>query len=100
MAPGANIGDEYAVFEATHGSAPDIAGQNKANPLGMILSGVMMLRYLKEFDAANRLEHAIEGVIEEGTDVTADMKVDRKDPTAVGTREEADAIIRHLQAPV
>jgi isocitrate dehydrogenase (NAD+) len=98
MAPGANIGDEYAVFEATHGSAPDIAGQNKANPLGMILSGVMMLRYLKEFDAANRLEHAIEAVIEEGTEVTADMKADRKDPTAVGTSQEADAIIRHLQA--
>jgi isocitrate dehydrogenase (NAD+) len=98
MAPGANIGDEYAVFEATHGSAPDIAGQNKANPLGMILSGVMMLRHLKEFEAAKRLETAIEAVIEEGKEVTADMKADRKDLTAVGTRQAADAIIRKLQA--
>jgi isocitrate dehydrogenase (NAD+) len=99
MAPGANIGDEYAVFEATHGSAPDIAGQNKANPLGMILSGVMLLRHLKEFAAAERLETAIEAVIEEGKEVTADMKADRKDLSAVGTRQAADAIIRKLQAP-
>ncbi|HEX2914443.1 MAG TPA: isocitrate/isopropylmalate dehydrogenase family protein [Chloroflexia bacterium] len=97
MAPGANIGDEYAVFEATHGSAPDIAGQNKANPLGMILSGVMMLRYLKEFEAANRLEDAIARVIEEGKNVTADMKPDRRDPTAVGTTQVADAIIQKMQ---
>ncbi len=98
MAPGGNIGDNIAVFEPTHGSAPKYAGQNKINPLGMILSGVMMLRYLKEFEAADRLDKAIAELIEEGTDVTYDMKPDRNDPTAVGTKEEADAIIRKLQA--
>lgn len=97
MAPGGNIGDGIAVFEPTHGSAPKYAGLNKVNPLGMILSGVMMLRYLNEFDAANRLEKAIEAIIEEGKDVTYDMKQDRNDPTAVGTKEVGDAIVRRLQ---
>ena len=97
MAPGGNIGDNIAVFEPTHGSAPKYAGQNKINPLGMILSGMMMLRYLKEFEAADRLEQAIETVITEGKYVTYDMKKERNDPTAVGTKEEADAIIRELQ---
>jgi isocitrate dehydrogenase (NAD+) len=98
MAPGANIGDGVAVFEPTHGSAPQIAGKNIANPLGMILSGLMMLRYLKEFEAAERLEKAISLVIEEGKTVTIDMKLDRNDPTAVGTQEEADEIIRVMQS--
>ena len=98
MAPGGNIGDGIAVFEPTHGSAPKYAGQNKVNPLGMILSGMMMLRYLNEFDAADRLEKAIQDLIIEGKDVTYDMKLDRNDPTSVGTAEEADAIIRKLQA--
>lgn len=97
MAPGGNIGADMAVFEPTHGSAPKHAGKNRINPLGMILSGVMMLRYLKEFEAADRLEKAIEAVIEEGKDVTYDMKPDRNDPTAVGTKEEADAIIARMQ---
>jgi isocitrate dehydrogenase (NAD+) len=98
MAPGGNIGDGIAVFEPTHGSAPKYAGQNKVNPLGMILSGVMMLRYLNEFDAANRLEKAIESVIAEGKHVTYDMKQDRNDPTAVGTKEHADALIARIQS--
>ncbi len=98
MAPGGNIGDNIAVFEPTHGSAPKYANQNKVNPLGMILSGMLMLRYLNEFEAADRLEKAIEAVITEGKDVTYDMKLERNDPTAVGTKEEADAIIRKLQA--
>lgn len=97
MAPGGNIGEGIAVFEPTHGSAPKYAGQNKVNPLGMILSGVMMLRYLGETDAANRLEQAIEEVIVEGKAVTYDMKQDRNDPTAVGTKEHADALIAKLQ---
>ncbi len=97
MAPGGNIGDGIALFEPTHGSAPKYAGQNKINPLGMILSGVMMLRYLKEFEAADRLENAIQAVIEEGKNVTYDMKQDRNDPTAVGTAEEADAIIQAMK---
>ncbi|MGB2939547.1 MAG: isocitrate/isopropylmalate dehydrogenase family protein, partial [Candidatus Dormiibacterota bacterium] len=80
LAPGANVGDEIAVFEATHGSAPKYAGQNKMNPMAMLLSGVMMLRYLKELDAAQRLEDAIASIIAEGKDVTYDMKADRNDP--------------------
>jgi isocitrate dehydrogenase (NAD+) len=98
LAPGANVGDEIAVFEATHGSAPKYAGQNKMNPMAMLLSGVMMLRYLKEVDAAQRLEEAIAGIIAEGKDVTYDMKADRNDPTSVGTSEVADAIIGRLKA--
>src|SRR5258707_2218975 len=91
LAPGANVGDDIAVFEATHGSAPKYAGQNKINPMAMLLSGVMMLRYLKEPDAADRLESAIAAIVAEGKDVTYDMKADRNDPTAVGTSEVADA---------
>ena len=59
LAPGANIGDDYAVFEATHGSAPKYKGQNKVNPTALMLSGVMMLRHLEEREAADRLETAI-----------------------------------------
>jgi len=97
MAPGGNIGEGIALFEPTHGSAPRYKGLNKLNPIAMILSGVMMLRYLKEFDTAERLDKAIADVIEEGKDVTYDMKLDHNDPTAVGTAEAADAIIRKLQ---
>jgi len=92
VAPGANIGPEGAVFEATHGSAPKYKGQNKVNPTALILSGMLMLRYLKETAAADRLERAVARVIAEGKDVTYDMKADRNDPTAVGTQEMAQAI--------
>jgi isocitrate dehydrogenase (NAD+) len=98
VAPGGNIGDEAAVFEPTHGSAPKYAGQNKVNPMAMMLSGVLMLDYLEETDAADRLEAAISSVIEEGKSVTYDMKPSRDDPTAVGTSEVADAIIEKLGA--
>ena len=97
VAPGANIGLDTAIFEATHGSAPKYAGQNKVNPTAVILSGMLMLRHLKEFDAADRLEKAVAAVIAEGRDVTYDMKADRRDPTAVGTREMAAAICRKLE---
>ena len=97
MAPGGNIGDEYAVFEATHGSAPKYKGQNKVNPMALMLSGVMMLRHLDEQDAAARMEGAIAAVIEEGKSVTYDMKPTRDDPTAVGTSDVADAIIERMQ---
>jgi len=100
LAPGANIGDDIALFEATHGSAPKYAGQNKMNPMAMLLSGVMMLNHLGEKDASQRLETAIADVIREGKDVTYDMKADRNDPTAVGTSQVADAIIRKLEAGV
>ena len=93
MAPGGNIGDEYAVFEATHGSAPKYKGMNKVNPMALMLSGVMMLRHLGEQEAAGRLESAIAAVIAEGKSVTYDMKPTRDDPTAVGTSDVADAII-------
>ena len=96
VAPGANIGDATAVFEATHGSAPKYTGQNKVNPMALMLSGVLMLRHLDEIDAANRLESAIAAVIEEGASVTYDMKPTRDDPTAVGTSQVADAVIAKL----
>ncbi|MBI4171721.1 MAG: isocitrate/isopropylmalate dehydrogenase family protein, partial [Actinobacteria bacterium] len=96
VAPGANIGHEAAVFEATHGSAPKYKGLNKVNPTAMILSGKLMLEYLGERDAARRLEAAVAAVIAEGKHVTYDMKPDRNDPTAVGTAEYADAIIEKL----
>jgi isocitrate dehydrogenase (NAD+) len=96
VAPGANIGAESAVFEATHGSAPKYKGQNKVNPTAMILSGKLMLEHLGEMDAAATLEAAVAAVIAEGKDTTYDMKPTRDDPSAVGTAEYADAIIARL----
>jgi len=96
VAPGANIGKDCAVFEPTHGSAPKYKGQNKVNPVAMILSGVLMLRYLGEDNAAKRVEGAVAQVIKEGRDVTYDMKEDRNDPAAVGTSQMADAIIKAM----
>ena len=80
------------MFEATHGSAPKYKGLNKVNPTALILSGMLMLRHMGEVDAANRLEQAVAAVIAEGKYVTYDLKPHRDDPTAVGTREMADAI--------
>ncbi|HUS04634.1 MAG TPA: isocitrate/isopropylmalate dehydrogenase family protein [Dehalococcoidia bacterium] len=97
VAPGANIGDDMAVFEPTHGSAPKYAGRNKVNPMAMMLSGVMMLHYLGEKDSADRLERAIAEVIAEGKSVTYDLKLDRNDSTAVGTSQVADAVIEKLK---
>jgi len=93
VAPGANIGLEAAVFEAVHGSAPKYAGQNKANPTALILSGVLMLRHLHEQEAADRVETALREVIADGRDVTYDLG------GSAGTSEMADAIIRRLGAP-
>ena len=98
VAPGANIGDKCAIFEATHGSAPKYKGQNKVNPTALILSGVMMLRHIEKTDEANKLENAVATVIAEGKDVTYDMKPDRNDPTAVGTSQMADAIIEKIKS--
>jgi len=97
VAPGANIGPEGAVFEATHGSAPKYKGLNKVNPTALILSGMLMLRHMNEIDAAERLEAAVAEVIVEGESVTYDMKPHRDDPTAVGTQEMADAICAKLK---
>jgi isocitrate dehydrogenase (NAD+) len=96
MAPGANFGEGIAIFEPTHGSAPKYAGQNKVNPMAQMLSGMLMLRYLEETEAADRLEQAIAEVIRDGRSVTYDMKPRRDDPTAVGTSEVADAIVEKL----
>jgi isocitrate dehydrogenase (NAD+) len=96
VAPGANIGPDGAVFEATHGSAPKYKGLNKVNPTALILSGMLMLKYLGEEDASKRLEAAVAAVIAEGKSVTYDLKADRNDPTAVGTREMAEAICKKL----
>jgi isocitrate dehydrogenase (NAD+) len=96
VAPGANIGDQVAVFEATHGSAPKYRGMNKVNPMAMMFSGVLMLRHLDEDAAAGALERALADVIAEGTHVTYDMKPSRDDPTAVGTSQVADAVIEKL----
>ena len=97
VVPGANCGELGAVFEPIHGSAPKYAGQNKVNPTAAMLSGVMMLRYLNEMDAADRLEQGIAAVIAEGKDVTYDLKPRRDDPTAVGTAEFGDAVVRKVQ---
>ena len=98
LAPGANIGSNGAVFEATHGSAPKYAGQNKVNPMAVMLSGVLMLRHLEEHQAADALETAIANVIAVGKSLTYDMKVERDDPTAVGTSQVADAVVAQLKA--
>ena len=96
VAPGGNIGEEVAVFEPTHGSAPKYTGQNRVNPMAMMLSGVLMLQHLGEQEAADRLEGAIARVIAEGKYVTYDMKPSRDDPTAVGTSEVADGVIEAM----
>jgi isocitrate dehydrogenase (NAD+) len=86
MAPGANIGDGCAVFEAVHGSAPDIAGKNMANPMALVLSAAMMLDYLKELDAARRVRRAVHEVLREGKVLTRDLGGSH------GTSEIAEAI--------
>ena len=97
VAPGANIGENgVAMFEAIHGSAPKYAGQNKVNPMALMLAGVLMLRHIGEREAGDRLERAVASVVAEGKDVTYDLKPDRDDPTAVGTKEFADAVIRRM----
>jgi isocitrate dehydrogenase (NAD+) len=97
IAPGANLGDDSAIFEATHGSAPKYAGLNKANPIAMMLSGVMMLHYLGETKNANRLEKAIADVIAEGKNVTYDLKPNIPNAHIVGTSQVADAVIEKLE---
>ena len=93
VAPGANIGLNGAVFEAVHGSAPKYAGQNKANPTALLLSGVLMLRHLGEQAAAERVERALREVIAEGARVTYDLG------GTAGTSDFADAIIERLGQP-
>src|ERR671914_1156745 len=91
VAPGANIGEKAAVFEPVHGSAPKYAGQNKANPTALILSGALMLRHLGETDAADRVESAVRDVIAEGTTVTYDLG------GSTGTREFGKAVAARIR---
>jgi isocitrate dehydrogenase (NAD+) len=95
VAPGANLGEGLALFEPTHGSAPKYAGKNKVNPMATMLSGMLMLRHLKEYEAADNLEQAIAAVIAEGRDVTYDMKMDKSG--GVGTSAVTEAILRKLK---
>lgn len=97
VAPGANIGINEALFEPTHGSAPKYKGLNKVNPTALILSGVMMLRHLKEKKAADRLEKAVAEVVGEGKEVTYDLKKFRDDRSAVGTCEMGQAIMKKMK---
>jgi isocitrate dehydrogenase (NAD+) len=98
LAGGANVGTQAAVFEATHGSAPKYAGQNRMNPTALMLSGVYLLDHLEETGAARALERAIAAVIRKGDKVTYDLKPSRTDPTAVGTSQFADAVIEEMNA--
>jgi len=90
VVPGANIGINAAVFEAVHGSAPDIAGKGIANPSALVFSGVLMLRHLNENAAADRIMNSIRKVFKEGTHVTRDLGGN------ASTEEFADEVIRHL----
>jgi isocitrate dehydrogenase (NAD+) len=94
VAPGANIGSTAAIFEAVHGSAPDIAGKNLANPSAIILAGAMMLEHLGELEPAARINRAVAAVLKEGTYVTKDLNPN----SSTGTREMTDAIIRAMKA--
>jgi isocitrate dehydrogenase (NAD+) len=92
LTPSGNLGDEMAVFEAVHGTAPDIAGQGKANPTALILSGALMLRRLQEKAAADQIEAAVRKVIAEGKNVTGDLGGN------ASTDRYVDAVIEALQA--
>jgi isocitrate dehydrogenase (NAD+) len=92
MAPGANLGEGYAMFEAVHGSAPDLAGKDIANPMAAILSAVLMLRHIGETAAADRIERALDAVLAEGRTVTRDLG------GTAGTRAMTDAIVSKLKA--
>ena len=85
------------MFEPIHGSAPKHGGLNKANPVATILAGKLMLEHLKEFEAAQNLENAIKHIFAENKYVTYDMKPERNDPTAVGTREMGEAVIAQMK---
>jgi isocitrate dehydrogenase (NAD+) len=97
VAPGGHLGDEVAVFEATHGTAPRLAGRDRANPVGLMLSATMMLRHLGEEEAGDRLEDAIAGVLADGVDVTPDLRGPGDERPAVGTRRMAEAVAERLR---
>lgn len=98
VAPGGNFGDRLAVFEATHGSAPRHAGEDRMNPTGLILSGAMLLGHIGEAGAADRVEEAVWAVVAEGRRVTRDLLPPDRADEAVGTRAFADAVIEAVAA--
>ena len=89
--PGANIGDTTAVFEATHGSWPEAAGQNIANPTALILTGALMLKHIGEKEAAERIESSVAKVLEEGRILTQDLE------GSASTTQYSEEIIRRLE---
>jgi isocitrate dehydrogenase (NAD+) len=91
VVPGANLGDTYAVFEAVHGSAPDIAGQGKANPTALMLSAAMMLTHIGEIEAAQKLQNAIESIYREGRCRTEDLGGN------ASTEEFTDAVVKAIK---
>jgi isocitrate dehydrogenase (NAD+) len=97
VAPGGHLGDEVAVFEATHGTALRLAGRDRANPVGLMLSATMMLRHLGEAEAGERLEEAVAGVLADGIDVTPDLRGAGDERPAVGTRRMAEAVAERLR---
>ena len=96
VAPGVNLGDGCAVFEATHGTASRYRGLNRANPMALMLCGAMLLRHVGEIDAGDRLEAAVAAVIAEGRTVTYDLRPTRDDPSAASTTEVRDAVVEEL----
>jgi isocitrate dehydrogenase (NAD+) len=99
VAPGSHLGDDVAVFEATHGTARRLAGRDRANPVGLLLSAAMMLRHLGEAEAGDRLEEAIAGVLAEGVDVTPDLRAPGDERPAVGTTRMAEAVAERVRGP-
>ena len=97
IVPSANIGNEAAVFEPAHGSAPQYAGKNRVNPMAMMLSAAMLLKHIGEVEAASSLEEAIAAIITEGKTLTYDLKSNPDDPTAATTSQVADAICKKLK---
>ena len=97
VAPGVQLGDDVAVFEATHGTAPRLAGRDRADPVGLMLSAAMMLRHLGDVEAGDRLEEAIAGVLADGVDVTPDLRGPGDERPAVGTTRMAAAVAERLR---
>ncbi len=100
VAPGAHFGGrdghDLAIFEATHGTAPNLAGTNRANPTGLMLSGAMLLRHIGEQEAGERLEETVAAVIADGANVTRDLRSPEDDRPAAGTFQMADAVIARI----
>jgi len=91
VVPGANIGTRYAIFEAVHGSAPDIAGKGLANPIALILSGALLLDYIDERDAGNRVRAAVTAVLKEGKHMPRDLG------GTASTSQVEEAIVHRIQ---